>query len=247
MGGAIARALAKRGAEVICTARTQVTLDRLASFDPNIAVTTDNALAASGADVVVLAVKPWLVQEVLSGIVPVLKPEKQTIVSVAAGVTFSQMKLWLNSEDFTLFRVIPNTAVEIGKAVTFISSCNASQDQVQKIESMFAPMGMVVSIDEEMMQPATALASCGIAYAMKYIQSAAEGGVALGFSKSQALSIVEATVAGAAALLQSRAADPGEEIRKVTTPGGMTEKGLRAMAGRGFDEAVVAGLKDSLK
>ena len=157
------------------------------------------------------------------------------------------MQGWLGSEDFTLFRVIPNTAVEIGKSVTFVSSCNASPDQVKMLEDMFSAMGLVVSVDEEMMQPATALASCGIAYAMKYIQSAAEGGESLGFSKSQALSIVEATVDGAVALLQARAADPEDEIRKVTTPGGMTEKGLRAMAEKGFSEAVVSGLQASLK
>lgn len=251
MGGAIARGLVRgaviSAADLICTARTEATLEKMKQFDSEISVTTDNARAAAQADILILAVKPWLAEEVISGIRHVLRPGAQTIVSIVAGVTFSQMQGWLGSEDFTLFRVIPNTAVEIGKSVTFISSCNASPDQVKMLEDMFSAMGLVVSVDEEMMQPATALASCGIAYAMKYIQSAAEGGESLGFSKSQALSIVEATVDGAVALLQARAADPEDEIRKVTTPGGMTEKGLRAMAEKGFSEAVVSGLQASLK
>ena len=251
MGGAIARGLVRgaviSAADLICTARTEATLEKMKQFDSEISVTTDNARAAAQADILILAVKPWLAEEVISGIRHVLRPGAQTIVSIVAGVTFNQMQGWLGSEDFTLFRVIPNTAVEIGKSVTFISSCNASPDQVQLLEAMFSAMGLVVSVDEEMMQPATALASCGISYAMKYIQSAAEGGESLGFSKSQALSIVEATVDGAVALLQARAADPEDEIRKVTTPGGMTEKGLRAMAEKGFSEAVVSGLQASLK
>ncbi|MGN0190524.1 MAG: pyrroline-5-carboxylate reductase [Candidatus Cryptobacteroides sp.] len=247
MGGAIARALARKGFDVTCTARSSATLDSLAACNPKISVTTDNAQAAAQADVVLIAVKPWQVQEVLSGIRPVLKPERQIIVSIAAGVTFGQMEQWLRSEDFTLFRAIPNTAVEIGRSVSFIASGKASSEQVGMVEALFSNLGLVISIDEGMMQPATALASCGIAYAMEYIQSAAEAGVSLGFSRSQALSIVEETVAGAAALLQKSAADPSDEIRKVTTPGGMTEKGLRAMAENGFSKAVSAGLKASLE
>ena len=97
------------------------------------------------------------------------------------------------------------------------------------------------------MAAGTALASCGIAYAMKYIKASAEGGQVFGFDEEQARKIVEYTVKGAAELLLATGNDPQIEIDKVTTPGGMTMKGLAAMDEAGFDTAVHNGLDACLK
>jgi pyrroline-5-carboxylate reductase len=146
-----------------------------------------------------------------------------------------------------MFRIIPNTAIEIGSGVTFISSCNASdQDRAMMLE-MFSQMGYALEVEEDMMGAGTALASCGIAYAMKYIQASAAGGEALGFSQEQARKIVEYTVKGAAELLLATGTAPQTEIDKVTTPGGMTMKGLAAMEDSGFTHAVSDGLYACLK
>ena len=97
------------------------------------------------------------------------------------------------------------------------------------------------------MAAGTALASCGIAYAMKYMKAAIEGGCELGFAEEEARDIVEHTVKGAAELLLSTGNTPQVEIEKVTTPGGITAKGLAAMDESGFSDAVIDGLKGSLK
>lgn len=92
-----------------------------------------------------------------------------------------------------------------------------------------------------------ALASCGIAYAMRYVRAATEGGVELGFKADAAKDIVLQTIKGAALLLQKSGANPEAEIDKVTTPGGFTIRGLNAMEKEGFTNAVIEGLKRSVE
>ena len=262
MGGAIARALVnspKNGepvrqqsaesglspSDITCTARSTDTLQKFAAAGFN--VTTDNREAVDGADMVIFAVKPWLMEEVVRGVAQFMDSGSQTVVSVAAGVSFSQLSEWLGTSSATMFRVIPNTAIEIGSGVTFVSSCNASDSCRSMVLDMFAGMGYALEVEESMMAAGTALASCGIAYAMKYIQSATAGGEALGFTSEQAQKIVEYTVKGAAELLMVTGNPPQTEIDKVTTPGGMTQKGLVAMEEAGFASAVSEGLMASLK
>ena len=238
MGGAIARALADGpyfdASDIICTARSSETLLNLGR---DFHTTTDNLQAVSSADVVLFAVKPWLMEAVVKEVAPAMDLSRQMIVSVAAGVTFCQLSEWLGTDKATIFRIIPNTAIEIGSGVTFLSSTNASEDQRKML--------LVGTFDEEeaMMTAGTHLASCGIAYAMKYIQMAAIGGERLGFQKDQAAKIVEYTVKGAAELLLATGNPPQVEIDKVTTPGGMTEKGLAAMEEAGFMQAVLKSLQ----
>ena len=262
MGGAIARALVnsqKNGehvrqqsavsglcpSDITCTARSAGKLQKFA--DAGFNVTTDNREAVQGADVVIFAVKPWLMEEVVRGVAPFMDLGSQIVISVAAGVSFSQLSDWLGTSSAAMFRVIPNTAIEIGSGVTFVSSCNASDSCRSMVLDMFAGMGYALEVEESMMAAGTALASCGIAYAMKYIQSSASGGEALGFTQEQACKIVEYTVKGAAELLLATGNPPQVEIDKVTTPGGMTQKGLVAMEESGFASAVSEGLMASLK
>ncbi len=104
-------------------------------------------------------------------------------------------------------------------------------------------MGTTLVIDEQHLPAATTLASCGIAYAMRYIRAAMEGGTELGFKAAVAQEIVAQTVKGAAALLSVPGAHPESEIDKVTTPGGLTIRGLNEMEHAGFTSAVIRGLK----
>ena len=247
MGGSIARALAGgtyvESSDITCTARSAETLKK---YQEKFNVTTDNKAAVRDADIVIFAVKPWLMEEVVKDVAPDMDLDRQMVASVAAGVSFSQLSQWLGRNDAVLFRVIPNTAIEIGSGVTFVSSYNASEAQRQTIVGMFGEMGFVQEVEEEMMASGTALASCGIAYAMKYIQAAIAGGEKLGFEPEQARKIVEYTVKGAAELLLATGNPPQTEINKVTTPGGLTAKGLAAMDEAGFDQAVLDGLTKAL-
>lgn len=244
MGGAVARALADgpyfNASDITCTARSQETL---LSLGRDFQTTTDNLQAVKAADVVLFAVKPWLMESVVREVASGLDPARQIIVSVAAGVTFAQITEWLGTDKAAIFRVIPNTAIEVGAGVTFISSVNASDDQRKMVVDAFAQMGYALEVEESMMNAGTHLASCGIAYAMKYIQAAAAGGELLGFDKEQSEKIVEYTVKGAAELLLSTGNAPQQEIDKVTTPGGMTQKGLAAMEEAGFSHAVLKSLQ----
>lgn len=250
MGGAIAVGLAKSGvvaAQDITVAdpfAAQLTLSEQA---PGLQLTIDNIEAVSGADVIIIAVKPWLVESVINGIAPRVDYRNQIILSIAAGITLDTISGWLSnySSERTLFRVMPNTAIAIGQSMTFICHRNASSEQVALVERLFGALGKAAVIEERLMGAATALCSCGIAYAMRYVRAATEGGVELGFYAFQGKDFVLQTLRGAIELLEATGNNPEVEIDKVTTPGGVTIKGLNAMEAKGFTTAVIEGLKAS--
>ena len=213
---------------------------------PGVQTTTDNCLAANVADIILLAVKPWLMSDVIEEIRPVLDFDRQLIISVAAGISLREMRLLLAApEQAALFRAIPNTAVAVRDGVTFICQQNASEEQISVVNNLFSALGFALVTDEQHLDAGTALASCGIAFAMRYIRAAMEGGVELGFRPGEAARIVEHTVHGAASLLLQSGMHPEAAIDQVTTAGGITIRGLNAMERSGFTAAVIDGLKAS--
>ena len=250
MGGAIARGLIAAGAwdagNLICTAKTDAGMARLQASLTGVQATKNNHEAASKADIILLAVKPWLMSEVIEEIRPALDFDRQLIVSVAAGISLREMELLLAAPGKpVLFRAMPNTAVAVRDGVTFICQQNATEEQMTVVEGLFAALGYTVVTDEQHLNAGTALASCGIAFAMRYIRAAMEGGVELGFRPEEAARIVEHTVHGAASLLLQSGMHPEVAIDQVTTAGGITIKGLNAMERSGFTAAVIDGLKAS--
>lgn len=269
MGGAIMRGLIKSGTcrpeDFICTAKSETTLDKIRAYNPNIRTSHDNASAVAEADIIVLAVKPWLVEEVMEEIRPNLCKERQMIVSVAAGVTLSDLVRYVEPEygiieanricaevvgeepeafdEPVIFRAIPNTAVEALCGVTVMAHHGASAEQVAQVQGLFEALGYALVVEEKLIPAATSLTSCGIAFAMRYIRAAMEGGVELGFRPDEAARLVEHTVKGAATLLLESGMHPEVAIDKVTTAGGITIKGLNAMERSGFTAAVIDGLK----
>ena len=115
------------------------------------------------------------------------------------------------------------------------------------VKQAFDTAGETLSVEARQFGAGMALASCGIAYAMRYVRAATEGGVELGFKADVAKDIVLQTIKGAALLLQKSGANPEAEIDKVTTPGGFTIRGLNAMEREGFTNAVIEGLKRSVE
>lgn len=249
MGGAIARGLIANNvvaaADVVCCDHNRDKLARLKEFNGGIATTLSSREAAENADIIVLSVKPWCVEQSLAEIRDLIDTRSQDLVSIAAGVSFADLKGYLQDADATLFRVIPNTAIEVGSSMTFVSAHNSSEQRTARIVKMFDVLGKALLIPEEKMAAGTALASCGIAYAMRYIRAAMEGGIELGFRAGDAREIVLNTVKGAADLLIASGEHPEDAIDKVTTPGGITIKGLNEMEKEGFSHAVIAGLKAS--
>ena len=253
MGGAVAAGLAKgkfvQSRDIICTARTQTTLNKIKAIDSDITVTTDNSFAAREADIIILAVKPWLMEEVITDIRQHFDSINQIFVSVAAGVSLEKLSKWICPSDpssVSVFRAIPNTAAAVLASMTFIASSNANAVQIKLVCDIFDEMGTTMYVEERLIPAGTALASCGIAFAMRYIRAASEGGVEIGFRPEEARMIVEYTVKGAAELLLASGNNPEVEIDKVTTAGGITIKGLNEMEHEGFTSAVIKGLKACL-
>ncbi|MDR1330646.1 MAG: pyrroline-5-carboxylate reductase [Tannerella sp.] len=252
MGSAIARGLVSgsliKPFDITCADRSKAALDGVSRIHAAIRTATDNRAAVRDAEIVLLAVKPWLLEEVIYEIKGELDCARQILVSIAGGVTFAQIDSYLDRPPGAvpaLFRLIPNTAVEVQQSMTFIASQNASESQVDTVVRIFDELGATMIVDERLMAAGTALASCGIAYAFRYIRAAMEGGVELGFYPAQARDIVAQTLKGAVALMQAGGRHPEEEIDRVTTPGGITVRGLNEMEHAGFTSAVIRGLKAS--
>ena len=217
-------------------------------------VTTDNKTAADGADIVIIAVKPWLVEQVVNELKPVLNYTRQTVITVAAGISGSQFTAWLKKDDELsavntpqTFIVIPNTAIAVLSSMSFIVPVNATADTTATIKELFDNVGQTMVTEERLLGAGMTLASCGIAYAMRYVRAAAEGGVELGFKADVAKDIVLQTLKGAVDLLQANGNHPEAEIDKVCTPGGLTIRGLNEMEHAGFTSAVIRGLKAGVK
>jgi pyrroline-5-carboxylate reductase len=146
------------------------------------------------------------------------------------------------------FLVIPNIAIAQLQSMTFIVPALAAETQhTEQVVALFNSMGHSLITDEQHLAAGTTLASCGIAYAMRYIRAAAEGGVELGFKADQAKQIVMQTMRGAVELLEASGLHPEAAIDLVTTPGGVTIKGLNEMEHAGFTSSVIKGLKAGVK
>lgn len=245
MGGAVIRGLVGSGrvpaGDVTAVAVHARTLEGMRALG---VVATDDAVAAvRDADVVLLAVKPWVVESVAISIAPLLQ-QGALVGSVAAGVGFERLEGWF-PVGTPLFRIMPNTAVTVGESMTFIAAQEATGEQGQVMRSLFEPLGPVMEVPVKQFDACMALASCGIAYALRYVRAAMEGGIELGMPPLMAQTIVAQTIKGAAELLLRNGSHPEAEIDKVTTPGGITIRGLNAMEANGFTHAVIEGLKAS--
>lgn len=251
MGGATAMGFVKSGAVKACdltvTARHQSTLDRFAAEGMNVSL--DNKSAVGDADIVMMVVKPWIVESVIEEIKGVLDYSRQIVVLLAAGIQPDQLTGWLGRDasgaEIQSMIVIPNTAIEILQSMSFIAPVTAGEQAVGTVKCLFEKVGRAMVVPFKLLGAGTALASCGIAYAMRYIHAAAQGGVELGFYPDDAVKVVCQTVQSAASLISAHGSHPEVEIDKVTTPGGITIKGLNAMEEAGFTNAVISGLKAS--
>lgn len=247
MGAAIAAGLCRAHAGVISVSNpSKGKLEKLSASLPEIRTFSDNIQAAKDADVVIIAVKPNKVKPVVAELAPYLAEGRQHLVSIAAGITSGEIRSWLGGRQIPVYYVIPNTAISIGESMTFISGSEVDEKGLRTVSDIFSCLGKVMVIDEKDIKACTALASCGIAYIMRYMRAAAEGAVQLGLRPADAMKILEQTVTGAAGLLRENGCHPEAEIDKVTTPGGLTIRGLNTMEEYGFSNAVIKGLLASV-
>jgi pyrroline-5-carboxylate reductase len=242
LGTALAEGLTKSGfidpKHITITRRNIDTLKYLE--EKGIVVSNNNKEAVHYADLVLLCVKPFQVDDVIEEIKEVLT-EKHVLVSVVTGVTIEQISKSLMNKT-AVVRAMPNTAIAIQESMTCISHGKISKDELSYVEDMFKQLGEVVTIDEKLMDASTVLGACGIAYALRFIRASIQGGIQIGFDAKTANLIASQTVKGAAELLIQTGHHPEQEIDKVTTPKGCTIAGLNEMEHQGFSSSLIRGI-----
>jgi pyrroline-5-carboxylate reductase len=248
LGTAIADGLINSGftlpEHIIITKRNIATLQPLEQ--KGAVISNDNNAAVRFADVVILAVKPFQVQQVLQGIRNEFDESRHTLISVVTGVYIKELAAIVEKQ-LPIFRAMPNTAIAIQESMTCMCHQHALEEHVEFVHDLFDQLGKTVDIDEQLMDAATVLGACGTAYAMRYIRANIQGGIEIGFSAATASLIAAQTVKGAAQLLLTHKTHPEQEIDKVTTPKGCTIAGLNEMEHQGFSSSLIKGLTASYK
>jgi pyrroline-5-carboxylate reductase len=204
-----------------------------------------NLSAVTGAKIVLIGVKPYMVLDLLREIAPVLEAGT-LVVSLAAGITTEAMEAVL-PDTVPVLRSMPNTPAVVGLAVTGLAAgSRASDADVALARSLFACVGDVVTIPEAQIDALSTISGSGPAYVFYLIEEMTRTAVDLGFSEHQAATMVQGTFRGAAELLASGTVDPGELRRRVTSPHGTTERAVEVLQGAGlkevFDRATAAAL-----
>lgn len=228
-------------ADITVTKRNTATLTALKS--KGVHVTSDNNEAVKRAGLIILAIKPFQVSEVLNGLKTQLSAN-QILVSVVTGISITDIETILK-KNMPLFRAMPNTAIAIRESMTCLSFKNATEEQAAYVNNLFNTLGKVTVIHENLMDAATVLGACGTAYAMRYIRANIQGGIEIGFDSKTANLIAAQTVKGAAELLLQNGTHPEQEIDKVTTPKGCTIAGLNEMEHQGFSSSLIKGIAAS--
>ena len=245
LGGAIAHGLLKskqyQPEDITVTRRKLELLDELSKKGLNIH--SNNEQAIQDADVIIIAVKPKMVDSILQMAKPILNKNK-IVISVATGIKLAHMHS-IVGEDIPVFRAMPNTAIAIRESMTCLACNNGSNAQVEEVIDIFNHLGKTIKINEELMDASTVLAACGIAYALRFIRAASQGGIEIGFDAATAQTIASQTVRGAAGLLVKGGKHPEWEIDKVTTPGGITIAGINEMEHQGFSSSLIKGILTS--
>ena len=244
IGLSLAKGLVKANyvqAGQICLTRRNIS--GLTSFaELGYQVSNDNAAAVASADVIVLAVLPQQLNQLMEQISTAIDIHKHVVISVASGVSCADIRSKLQ-QGLEVIRAMPNTAIAIGQSMTCVASDNASSEHVAEVTRMFETVGAVVKINEDLMTSATALCACGIAFFLRAIRAASQGGVEIGFHADEALKMAVQTAKGAADLLLQMQSHPEQEIDKVTSPKGCTIAGLNEMEHNGFSSSLIKGIK----
>ena len=229
-------------ANITVTRRDVESLAHLESS--GVVVTNDNKAAIEASELIIFALKPYKILDVIDEVSSHLDEKKHVLVSLATGVSLAQIQNIL-SPSFPIYRAMPNTAADVSQSMTCICSNVDDPEALSLVKSCFDVIGVSIEIDEDLMDSATVLGACGIAFVLRFIRGMVQGGIQIGFDAKTASAIVNHTVLGAAELLIQRKEHPEFEIDKVTTPRGCTIAGLNEMEHNGFSSALIKGIVTS--
>ncbi len=204
----------------------------------------DNEQAVKGADFVLLAVQPRQAMNLLKSVKDKLNHKKQIIISVVSALSFDEIEDVIG-KGFVMVRIMPNIAIAICESMTCLATNEPGSGEFKSVKAIFDKLGSTLVIEEKMMAAATVLGSCGTAFMMRFIRAASQGGIQVGFHADEAQLIVAQVAKGAATMLLQNGLHPEQEIDKVTTPMGLTIKGLNEMEHNGLSSAVIKGIVHS--
>lgn len=197
--------------------------------------TADGGEAAEGSDMVLLAVKPQVIKDVVESLAPSLK--SSLVISIAAGVTCARLESMLH-EGARVVRVMPNTPALVGAGMSIVSGgSKASSDDVDAVAGLFSAVGEVAVLDEGLQDACTAISGCGPAYMALIIDALARAGVREGLSRDLAQRLALQTMKGTAALLELTGQHPETVVDAVASPGGSTIAAVTALEAAGIRAA----------
>jgi pyrroline-5-carboxylate reductase len=248
IGKAIARGLVVSGKtsarDIMVTRRNLSQLEDLKQ--QGITVISDNVEAVRQSSLIIICVQPTQARDLFSEIQETVDPEKHIVAYVIAAYTVEDIRDLIGSP-VNVVRVMPNTAISIRESMTCLATHEGSDGALEKVREIFDQLGSTMVIREKLMEAATILGACGIAYFMRFIRATSQGGIQVGFHADEAQAIAAQTALGAASLLLQTGNHPEDEIDKVTTPRGCTIAGLNEMEHFGLSSAVIKGIITSYK
>ncbi len=225
--------------QLILTRRNK---DSIASWKEysNTQVMDDNRKAVASSDILICAVQPSQLEDLLSSFKDLLN-EKHVLISTVTGFSISRMESIVGTT-VHLIRSMPNTAISVGKSMTCLCANTKGEGRLDLAEAIFNSLGTSIIIEESLMRAATVICASGIAFWMRLIRATTQGGVQLGFDANDAMKMSMYTALGAASLLIETDSHPEQEIDKVTTPKGCTIEGLNEMEHQGLSSSLIKGI-----
>lgn len=206
-----------------------------------VSILTDNKKAVTCSDVIIIAVQPKQLNQLLEEITPVLDNKRHIIMSVVTGRKIEEIEAVVGKQ-IAIIRSMPNTAISVRQSMTCLSSNKKGINKLSIAQSIFNSVGKTMCIDESLMQSATVICASGIAFWMRLIRATTQGAIQLGFDAKEAQELSVQTCLGAASLLLKSKNHPEQEIDRVTTPMGCTIEGLNEMEHRGLSSSLIKGL-----
>lgn len=249
IGSAMARGLAKSGMEVAVYNRSEGRLAALAGIE-GIWCTTSLRDAMADCDIALICVEGDAVIPVARQMASCFGSNAPLVGSCAAAVALSELSQALATPSGAVpgvFRLLPNIAATVGCSANLLCGNGLSAHVLDRLKEVFSCTGTTVEVPEELFPAAMALSSCGIAYALRYVRANMLAGVQMGLSPAVSQALASAVLAGTARLLEADGAHPEALVDRVTTPGGVTIRGLNAMEQGGFSSSIVSGLLATLK
>lgn len=210
-----------------------------------VTITSDNVLAVQESDILIFALQPRHINKVLESVSPNIT-NNHVVMSVAAGFEISKIESIIGS-DKNIIRVMPNTAISIGKSMTCLAANEKGQSKMGLAKKIFNQLGTTMVIPEEQIQAATVICASGIAFWMRLVRATTQGAIQLGFEADVAHELAVQTCFGSASLLIESGRHPEQEIDRVTTPSGCTIEGLNAMEHQGLSSALIQGIVASFE